>query len=367
MTAASLREKPVRDLARLAKQQGVQGWHAMRKDQLIRALVQKAKSKLGGAAPATRAVREAARRTPAGVQCDPERARRIAEVRERLAKAKDLATRAEGRLGKAAARDRMVLMVRGPHWIHAFWEITARSITRAQAALGQEWHACKPVLRLLQMESGHQGSPSERVIREIPVHGGVKNWFIDIRDPLRCRVEIGYVGPSGRFHGLARSNAVTTPTSSHCDTLDAHWGEIVEDCERIYAMSGGYSPENNSTELQELFEERLQRPMGPPAASGPAVDADIEENRPIDFQLEVDAEMLVFGATKPEAYVTLQGEPVRVQPDGTFRVRVEMPNKRQVIPIVASAADGSARQTVVLAVERNTKSMEPYGRDSGEY
>ena len=39
MTAASLRQKPVRDLARLAKQHGVAGWHAMRKDQLIRALV----------------------------------------------------------------------------------------------------------------------------------------------------------------------------------------------------------------------------------------------------------------------------------------------------------------------------------------
>ena len=44
-----------------------------------------------------------------------------------------------------------------------------------------------------------------------------------------------------------------------------------------------------------------------------------------------------------------------------------MPNKRQVIPIVASAANGSARQTVVMAVERNTKAMEPYTRDACEY
>ena len=42
MTTASLREKPVRYLARLAKQHGVTGWHSMRKDQLIRALVKKA-------------------------------------------------------------------------------------------------------------------------------------------------------------------------------------------------------------------------------------------------------------------------------------------------------------------------------------
>ena len=44
MTAASLKEKRVRDLARMAKQSGVRGWHAMRKDQLIDALVRRATS-----------------------------------------------------------------------------------------------------------------------------------------------------------------------------------------------------------------------------------------------------------------------------------------------------------------------------------
>jgi len=224
------------------------------------------------------------------------------------------------------------------------------------------------VLRVLQLENAIQASPSERVVREIAVHGGVKNWFIDVREPLRCRVEIGYRTPTGRFHALARSNAVSTPVASQGDTLDSHWGDIVGDCERIYAMSGGFSPENNSPELQELFEERLRRPMGPPASAPVAADSeDGEPQQPVDFQLEIDAEVIVYGATQPEAYVTLQGEPVKVQPDGTFRVRVEMPNKRQVLPIVASARDGSARQTVVMAVERNTKAMEPYGRDMGEW
>ena len=368
MTTASLKQKPVRDLARMAKQHGVRGWHSMRKDQLIKALVRKAKSRLPEGSTAGRSRTEAARPVATGGQRDPEVARRITEARERLARAKDLSSRAEGtRTNRPAARDRMVLMVRGPHWIHAFWEITPRSIKRAQAALGQEWHAARPYLRLLKIESGMQGSPSERIVREIEVHGGVKNWFIDVREPLRCRVEIGYLTPSGRFHALGRSNAVSTPAASQGDALDAHWGEIIDDCERIYAMSGGFSPENNSTELQELFEERLQRPMGPPPARSGSPESPAEEDQSVDFQLEVDAEMIVYGATKPDSYVTLQGEPVKLQPDGTFRVRVEMPNKRQVLPIVASSGDGSARQTVVMAVERNTKSMEPYGRDSGEY
>ena len=385
MTLANLKEKPVRDLARLAKQHGVQGWHAMRKDQLIRALVQKAKARQAVPAASRVAAPNAVPRTGAGLpgrrrpavvtvpgestsgetsRRDALVAERILEARERLAKAKSLATRPEG--GRpSAARDRMVLMVRGPHWMHAFWELTPWSITRAQAALGQEWHGARPTLRVLEVESGLKASPSERVVREIEVHGGVKNWFIDVREPLRCRVEIGYLTASGRFHSLARSNSVSTPATSQGDTLDTHWGEIVGDCEKIYAMSGGFSPENNSTELQELFEERLRRPMGPPVARRAASEDELSD-RTGGHHLEVDAEMIVYGVTQPGSYVTLQGEPVKVQRDGSFRVRVDMPNKRQVLPIVASTADGVERQTVVIAVERNTKSMEPLGRDGNE-
>ena len=38
MTVDALKDCNKRDLAQLAKEQGITGWHAMRKDQLIRAL-----------------------------------------------------------------------------------------------------------------------------------------------------------------------------------------------------------------------------------------------------------------------------------------------------------------------------------------
>jgi len=279
MTTASLREKPVRDLARLAKQHGVSGWHSMRKDQLIRALVKKAKSRsaapaatlrpsaVAGSKTASRrgpgTTKQADRKGLTKAERDAVVARRLRDAREKLAKAKNLSTGPESGKPGRRHRDRVVLMVRGPHWLHAFWEVTPRSIARAEAALGQEWHSAKPVLRMLQIESGSQASPAERPVRDIPIHGGVKNWFIDIRDRITCRVEIGYKTSSGRFHALGRSNVVSTPAASQGDTLDVHWGEIADDCEKIYALSGGFSSENNSTELQELFEERLKRRLGP--------------------------------------------------------------------------------------------------------
>jgi hypothetical protein len=63
-------------------------------------------------------------------------------------------------------------------------------------------------------------SASACLVREIEVHGGVKNWFIDVREPMRCRVELGYLSTSGRFHSLVRSNAVSVPPATQADTLD---------------------------------------------------------------------------------------------------------------------------------------------------
>ena len=40
--------------------------------------------------------------------------------------------------------DRLVVMVRDPYWLHAYWELAPRSVERAQSALGQHWHTTTP-------------------------------------------------------------------------------------------------------------------------------------------------------------------------------------------------------------------------------
>ena len=105
-------------------------------------------------------------------------------------------------------------MVRGPFWLHAYWELTPGGIIRAQAALGEHWHSAQPVLRLIEVSSPGSSTASERVVRDIVVHGGVKNWYIDVANPPQTyRLEIGYLASSGRFFSLARSNTVSTPAS----------------------------------------------------------------------------------------------------------------------------------------------------------
>jgi hypothetical protein len=77
------------------------------------------------------------------------------------------------------------------------------------------------------------------------------------------------------------------------------------------------------------------------------------------FWFQLDAELIVYGSTEPSARVTLQGEPVKLRPDGTFTMRYSLPDSRQIIPAVASSGDGVEERTIVLAVERNTKQLEP--------
>jgi hypothetical protein len=372
MTPAALKSYSLKDLTQLAKQGGVRGWHSMRKDQLVKALLAAAKTKSitvsakKVAAPARRSTAKSTAR-PAPRKAQSARAQRhISQIKAKLERNKNLASGA-GKANGRTIKERIVVMVRDPYWLHAYWEIKRQSVERVQAAMSQDWHTARPFLRLLEVSDSGTSSASERVIRDIEVHGGVSNWYVHLdNSPASYRLELGYMGSSGRFFPLVRSNVVTTPEPGATDVIDENWTDVAENFDKIYAMSGGYSSDNNSLELQELFEERLRRPMGSPMVTryGPGMEGMFAPAE--DFRFEVDAEMIVYGVTNPNTHVSLRGEPVRIRPDGTFTVRMSLPNQRQVIPVVASAANGGEQRTIVLAVERNTKVMEPVLREANE-
>jgi hypothetical protein len=394
MTASSLRAYSLKDLAQMAKRRGVTGWNTMRKDQLVqvlshaekrrgsrrtvtKAVVPQRRSNSIASAKARSTVAPSSKSSRNGtvstkVSKNSRILKRLEQAKAQMVRSKDLTSSGNGSNGlvhniAGHVKDRLIVMVRGPFWLHACWELGAQSVQRAQVAMGQEWHSARPVLRVLHLSTANASSSPERVLRDIPVHGGVKNWFIDVKEaPQTYRVEIGYLSAKGRFYSLARSNTVTTPPATAGDSLDAHWGDIASECDKIYAMSGGYSTEGTSPELQELFEERMRRPMGSPTANRYGNGADGLLPREKHFRFDIDAEIVVHGTTQTGAHVTMQGEPIKVQPDGSFHVRFDLPNRRQVIPIVASTKDGVEQRTVVLAVERNTKVMEPVTRESGD-
>ena len=238
---------------------------------------------------------------------------------------------------------------------------------RAQAAMAEFWHTARPVIRLMEVASRGTTSSTEMFVRDVEIHGGVNNWYIDVQAPPRgFRVEIGYLASNGRFHGLARSNSVETPEPGVRDAVDHTWVDVAANCERIFALSGGYSTEGSTDELQEVLEERLCRPVGSPLMSRYGAAHDPIHDREQNFTLEVDAEMIVFGTTRPGAHVTMGGEPIKLREDGSFALRMPLPDRRHVLPITSISRDGVMELTVVVAGERNTKTMEAGTRVANE-
>src|SRR5207253_6993825 len=129
---------------------------------------------------------------------------------------------------------------------------------------------------------------------------------------------------------------------------------------RIFAMSSGFDANSaaSNVELKQLFEERLRRPLGAPSLGGFGTGA-VSPEKAKKFAFKLDAELIVYGETDPAARVTLQGEPVKLRSDGSFTMRFSLPDSRQIIPAVASSPDGVEERTIVLAIERNTKHLEP--------
>jgi hypothetical protein len=371
VTLANLRAQTSKDLAKLARNEGVQGWHSMRKEQLIQAILKLSRRRSNGTPPrsgksgppngqASNGTNGQSRieNTRNEIQRQSAVAAQIERENRRAEELKNLAL--DSSLKKNAikpVKDRVILIVRDAFWLQVYWEITPATVARAKTALEKHWRGARPILRLLEIP--RDGNPTdERVERDIPIHGGVSHWYIDTQTPQkRWRVAIGYLSPSGRFFTISRSNMVTTP-ADNSGADDAHWADVATNCESVFAVSGGYDPDSETTDLREIFEEKMHRPM---ASLGPhhmhlIDDAD-------SFKFEVDAQMVIYGAAAPGSSVSIGGEPLEVAADGTFSTRVELPDRRQVLPVVACSRDGTQQRTTVLAVERNTKVMEAVTND----
>lgn len=363
LTASSLRSQKSKELAQLAKANGIPGWHSMRKEQLIRALLKIAKEKANSKST-SRSARKSKVRSRVGstsVRSESAIARQLRLERNRAESLKNLALVSDLDRSKSEPEsDRIILIVRDPYWLQAYWEITKTTVDRVRVALAENWFETKPVLRLFEVPSD-SSMRTESVVREIPIHGGVRNWFIDVSEPPKSyRIALGYATSSGKFYLIAKSNTITTPSPDH-DAFDLNWSDIHSDHKKFYAMSGGYADEQGrgNGELQTVFEEKMRRPMNVPAF---VQMGNGFSGQPAEFDFEVDAHMVIQGKANPNANVTLAGEPVKLRGDGSFTVKMDLPDKRQVLPIVASSRDGTQRRTTVLAVERNTKIMEPISK-----
>ena len=302
-------------------------------------------------------------------------------------------------------------MVRDPQWLHAYWEIS--SADRHSHRIGAEGGGPILVLRLFDCSETVSPRRPRRSI-DVTLAGDATRWNVAV--PLgvsRWQGELGYIGSRGEFVSLCQSNAVRMPTLPQIPDENVAQ-PAVAGAPEIHAeqQPPGLWPEQRPA-VQPVGSRELQRPreaappssaavsvlggaseqfaappslaseqwMVPPgvsseqlpalppgvsseqlplAAAAPAIAGAeapqaVAPGRGKPFWLEVHTELIVYGATEPDAKVTVMGEPIRLRPDGTFSLRFALPDGTWIIPVRAINADGDQERTITPIVEKHTE------------
>jgi uncharacterized protein len=104
-----------------------------------------------------------------------------------------------------------------------------------------------------------------------------------------------------------------------------------------------------------MMQKALGGEMGSGAVGSLAISSPVGRAKVRGFWFRLGTELIVYGATEPDAKVTLQGRPIKLKPDGTFSVRFALPDGEQVIPAVAESKDGLEKRTITPTVSKKTE------------
>ncbi len=100
------------------------------------------------------------------------------------------------------------------------------------------------------------------------------------------------------------------------------------------------------------WQERIKQGLFSSGLSSSPVRKELKER---SFWMKVDCELIVYGATEPDAKVNVQGQEIRLRNDGTFSLRFALPDGKQAIPVKAASADGKDERTITPIVTKETK------------
>ncbi len=79
------------------------------------------------------------------------------------------------------------------------------------------------------------------------------------------------------------------------------------------------------------------------------------------FWFNVNAELIIYGATEPDAKVTLGGHNIKLRSDGTFSYRFALPDGKYDLPAVAVSASGDDARAADLKFVRETQYLGDVG------
>ncbi|MEL6135859.1 MAG: DUF4912 domain-containing protein [Cyanobacteria bacterium J06628_6] len=393
-TRIPLENMTLRQLRRVASEYGVSRYSRMRKVELVEA-IQKAQASAGVASPPTvggDAYAETALAVEGQVEVEASRYSTVS-VMEALADVDaDLVD-----LPSGYGESRIVLMPRDPQWAYAYWDIpnAHKEELRRQGGL-------RLALRFYDVTDIDLNSQSPHSLQQYECDEMAREWFMPV--PVSDRdyvVEIGYMAADGRWLLLARSLPVHVPPVYPSDWIEDHfmtvdWNADLRGKKLMTLVPPSHKQaaegaadnaiyreifdKAQSTEaqriagslfgsMQQVPEQAISSYVFPsgvgmwafPSVSGlnmSGVGASelSQPARPRKFWLVADAELIVYGATEPDATVTIGGKKIELSPDGTFRFQMSFQDGVIDYPIVAVAADGEQTRDIQMTFTRETPS-----------
>jgi hypothetical protein len=321
--------------------------------------------------------------------------------------------RAVESLPEAYGTKRLFITARDPHWVYASWDFTHEQLKElnVQSAEGH--------LQLRVFKDEISGEP----LSQIHVHPESRNWFIPVPDAgAKYLAELGYVDPRGKWTSISKSSATFTPPDALAEDTSVRFATLPPDVpfEQLLALVkaavienvpllealqqlradgfanlpkevyGAWSPEQEralasvvsidkmrrvwigSLEITELVRRQLQGESSSwsgalvslPSSMGASWSSPMggmEKRR--GFWFNVNAELIVYGATEPDATVKIGDRKIKLRPDGTFSFRFALPDGNYSLPAVATSADEEESRAAALKFSRDTK----YRGEVGEH
>jgi hypothetical protein len=391
----------LRQLRRVASAYGVSRYSRMRKEQLLAAIQDIERTRFSTPIPSrTLEAQEAVEATKFDVGQDDLQQEPIAGGIALATVDYDL-----GDLPEGYGESRIVLMPRDPQWAYTYWDIPNGHKEDLRRQGGQQL-----ALRIYDVTDIDLSYQSPHNVQEYPCDELAREWYLPI--PVSDRdyaIEIGYRCADGRWLVLARSAAVRVPPVYPSDWIEDHFitisweedlrgktfAELVPPSKKM-TMAGAYAGNGiyeqifgmaQSTEamrvagslfgsmqhvagsVQPMHLETISSYVFPSGVgmwavptvsgltmSGAGFSASAPPIRPRKFWLIADAELIVYGATEPDATVTIGGRPIQLNSDGTFRFQMSFQDGLIDFPIMAVAADGEQTREIHMKFNRETPS-----------
>jgi uncharacterized protein len=294
-----------------------------------------------------------------------------------------------GELPDGYGESRIVLMPRDPQWAYAYWDVPNAHKEELRRQGGQQ--LALRVYDVTDIDINHQAPHS---VQEYLCDEMAREWYLPVPVSDRDYVaDIGYRCADGRWLVLARSTPITVPPVYPSDWIEdafitVNWNEdlkgktlynLVPPAKKqamydtakgnqLYDAVFGMTKATESMRIAgSLFGSMQQTPEAAvssyvfpsgvgmwavPSASGinmsgVGFSGDVAPARPRQFWLVADAELIVYGATEPDATVTIGERQIKLNPDGTFIIDY---------PIKAVAVDGEQTRSIHMNFERETPS-----------